>query len=224
MHLYEKIPLIRSIKANCSEATYREACSLLHMADKECLELERLITCDQSVIEAVVEGVVDKRAAADMNLLDPADRTAVISLMRRYSFSCQMQRELLDWLPELAYRDRCTVVDILSSSWIQEIDTHEKLNAPQKIDRFRRAIFNRRFPTLARAKKRWREYASQLNPDPSRVMLKPSEVFEKNRLEIRITLTAADQAKSIFSRLSAIAPEEWNRLIYPAQTYNKFES
>ena len=43
------------------------------------------------------------------------------------------------------------------------------------------------------------------------------EAFEKNRLELRITITEAEQARAIFSRLSELEPDDWNRLLYPAQ-------
>jgi hypothetical protein len=192
----------------------------LSVNKRELLEFEQLTACDQTIIDTIATGKLECGSAPEVQRLDPIDREAVIALLHQYSFTRQMQRELLDWLPECAFREKCTVADILAASWLQEIHHNEKLNGPQKIDRIRTALFNRRFPTIARAKKAWSESAAELNPDPSHVHLKPSEAFEKNRLELRITVTSAEQAAMIFSRLCDVAPQKWDQLIYPAQFYS----
>jgi hypothetical protein len=48
------------------------------------------------------------------------------------------------------------------------------------------------------------------------VQFKPSEAFEKNRLEIKITVSDGVKAGTIIRRLAEIPPLEWDSLIYPA--------
>jgi hypothetical protein len=221
LHFFEKLLFSAWIKEYCTEPAYSEACALLSLESRERFEFEQLAACDQSVIDAVYDGALEPCSAPDADRIDPPDREALLTFLRQHRFSRQMQRELLDWLPEIGFREKSTLHDICASSWLQEIEQNPKLNGPQKIDHLRSVIFNRRFPTLARAKSRWAEHAAKLNPDPDKVLFKPSEAFEKNRLEMRISITSAEQATNIFSRLNEIKPEMWDRLIYPAQLQNE---
>jgi hypothetical protein len=43
----------------------------------------------------------------------------------------------------------------------------------------------------------------------------PSPGFEKKRLEIRLTIENADEAREIFRSLSKIEPGVWDELLFP---------
>jgi hypothetical protein len=219
LRFFEKLLFTAWLKEHCEEEQYSEMCTALSIDNRERRELEQLSSCDAETIDAVYRGTLERVLAPEVRRLDPADRTAVLLFTQKHPFSRQAQRELLDWLPELAYREKCPVADILALPEISAIEHNEKLNGPQKIDHLRTALFNRRFPTLSRAKKEWELLAAQCNPDPRRVQFKPAEAFEKNRLEVRISITTAEEAKTIFSQLGALEASQWNRLIYPAQRY-----
>jgi hypothetical protein len=220
--LQEKILYVKWLKVHCEPSTYAEACTLFTHNKNELSAIENLTGCNSTVIEAVVAGSVELPFAGDIDRLAVADRQALLVLFKQFAFSRQMQKELIDWLPELAFREKTAVSTILGSGWLQEILSHTKLNAPQKIDKLHQAVFEHRFPTIAKAKKTWIQQAASINPDPSNIILKPSEAFEKNRLEIKITITSAEQALSIFTKLHAIEPAVWEKLIYPAQLYGEF--
>jgi hypothetical protein len=216
-NFFEKILYVKWLRHHCSEAKYRKIGGRLPIDKRELYELERLSECDRSIIDAVEAGTLESGLAVEVDQLTTADRTEILSLFGRYAFSRQMQRELLDWLPELAFREKSTIVDVINSEPVASVENDEKCNNPQKIQRLRQVLFDRRFPNLSRAKKRWSQQAAKLNPAPSRVTFKPSEAFEKNRLEMRITVTDGTEATAIFSRLSEVSSGEWEKLIYPAQ-------
>ena len=224
LHFFEKLLFIHRLKTQSTAIEYTQLSKTVVSNRKELLDFERMIECDPVVIDAVADGRLEAAYASEVQQFSLDDRETVISLFRQYSFTRQMQRELLDWLPECAFREKSTITRLLAESWIQEIHHIEKLNGPQKIDRIRTALFDQRFPTVARAKKVWSESAAELNPDPSHVHFKPSEAFEKNRLELRITVTSAEQASAIFSALHNVALEKWDQLIYPAQFYTTGKS
>jgi hypothetical protein len=221
LNFSEKYLFIKWIKDHCDEDTCRTLSGKLLMDDRERFDFERLADMESDIVAAVRDGVLDIANATPCRSLEPAERAPVFVLLRRNSFSRQMQRELLDWLPELAFREKCSIGQLIAEPWITEIETNGKLNGPQKIDHLRNALFNRRFPMLAQAKAGWEELAVQLNPDRSKVQFKASEAFEKNRLEIRLVATSGEQAAELFSRLSQIPVEKWDRLIYPAMTGNR---
>ena len=219
LHFFEKILFVNWLGEHCDKARYNELAARLPMDSRERYEIEQLAACDAPVIDAVYNNIIERNLAAEAQRLSPPDRAAVFAFAHRYRFSRQMQRELLDWLPELAFREKCTIADILLLPEIVEIEKNTRLNAPQKIERLRTALFNRRFPTLARAKKVWDELAARCNPDSRLVQFKPAEAFEKNRLELKITVSNAEEAKTVFNRLATIDSTDLNRLIYPAQFY-----
>ncbi|MBN1309093.1 MAG: hypothetical protein JXA18_14310 [Chitinispirillaceae bacterium] len=220
LHFFEKLLFVRWLREHCDTKQYREMSEQLSLDNRERFEFEVLASCSREVVEAVEAGGLEGSLASEVNRLGPPNQEAVIAFFRRYPFSRQMQRELLDWLPELAFREKRTLPELFASSWLREIEQSEKLNGPQKIDRLRNAVFNRRFPTVARAKEVWNGLAAKLNPDRRRVTFKPSEAFEKNQLALSISIASADQAKQIFNSLAALPEEQWDRLIYPAQLFN----
>lgn len=219
LRFFEKVQFVAWLQQHGDEKLLRATCATLALDNRERTELTRLIECDPAIIDAVFNGKLDRALAPELQRLEEPDRKATLAFFAVYSFSRQMQRELLDWLPELAFRERKSIVELLTTEEVLTIGASTKLNGPQKIEHLRELLYNRRFPTIARAKQTWKELAARSNPDPRQVQFKPSEAFEKNRLELKITITDAKQAHDVFSQLSALAPDVWNQLIYPAQFY-----
>lgn len=182
---------------------------------------ERLVNCSPETIAAFRSGKLDLHAAADVDRLDPAGKTAMLSFISTLSFSRQMQKEITEWIPELAFREHLSIADLLDADWIMAILKNDRMNAPQKIDKLRLSIYERRFPTIARAKKTWSDTVAKINPSPQSIQFKPSEAFEKNRLELKISITSAEEAHHIFTKLGEIPVTTWNQMIYPAQLYSK---
>jgi hypothetical protein len=217
LRFFEKLLFISWLAKNTDDQSFRTICSEFSIDNREAFELKQLSDCEPGIIDAVAAGALERSLAPELQRLDPDDRTAILSFIRTYSLSRQMQREFFDWLPELAFREHCSVNRILTLDELIGISSDAKLNGPQKIDKIREFLYNRRFPTLARAKQTWKEHAAKLNPAPRQVQFKAADAFEKNRLDLRITLSSAEEAKEIFTKLSTIEPMEWNCLIYPAQ-------
>ncbi|MBN1760390.1 MAG: hypothetical protein JW863_18825 [Chitinispirillaceae bacterium] len=217
LRFFEKLLFITWLSEHYDERDFRSACTGLPMENRECFEFVRLASCDKEIIDAVYDGVLELSLGPELQRLEGDDRSAVLSFFRSYPFSRQMQRELLDWLPELAFREHCPIDAILTAPELSAITGDSRLNGPQKIGHLRDSLFNRRFPTLAGAKRQWKEVAGRVNPDPRRVQFKPAEAFEKNLLDMRITISTPEEAHTIFSKLADLDANEWNRLIYPAQ-------
>lgn len=216
-HFLEKINYIRYFKKQCDEEGYRNAVTSIPLEKGELHVFEQLARCDDAVTEAVSLELIDPHTAIEISRSEEADRTALLTFFSSHRFTRQMQRELLDWILELAFREHCSVPELLSAAWLREVEENRKLNPPQKIERIRKIMFGRRFPMLSRAKKRWTELAAKYNPSPSQVQFKPSEAFEKNRLELKITITSAEEAHRIFRCFSGMKNEQWDQLLYPAQ-------
>jgi adenylate cyclase class IV len=123
----------------------------------------------------------------------------------------------MEWLPQVAYSKRCSVNKILGNEKFIKINENRKLNDPQKMAKIRDLVFTMKFPNFMRAKESWKKLEKNTNPDPVRVQFKPSEAFEKNRLEIRITVADPENIKEILDKLHLISGDIWKKLIYPFQ-------
>jgi ribosome maturation protein Sdo1 len=143
------------------------------------------------------------------------DDAAVAGLFKTLRFTRQARRELAEWLPEIAYRENVTVGDVINRDIIQSILNSEKLNAPQKSEKIRDALYKTRFPEFSKLQDRWKKTAAAANPAPSKVRFIPSPGFEKKRLEVRLTVESPGEAREILESLSKIAPQTWEDLLFP---------
>jgi len=214
LQLVEKIRFLSWMKANLPEKTYISETSCLGIPDRERFDIEQLFTAGRRVIDAVAGKKIDVTIAPDLNHFKEQVRDQLIRLLTATGFSRQMQRELIDWLPEIAYRDRISLESLISNE-ITPILNGTVLNPPQKIEKIREHVFELRFPLYNKALEQWRKDVRAANPDPGRIRFEPCQGFEKDRLEINITVTDPVQATSIFERLSKVPPALWERLIRP---------
>lgn len=215
LHLREKILFISWMKNNLDSDEYRIAVSELGFSDRERFELEKLSECPDFIVDAVVNGVADQSIVSDLKSLNENDCQACLLLFSKISFSRQQQRELIEWLPEIAFPAAVSIEQFLSDKQISAIVSNESYNLPQKAQKIRDLIFAKRFPHLDELKKRWTDLVNKTNPDSARVHFKVSENFEKNRMEVRVILTEAGKAEEIFKKLGSISTETWDKLIYP---------
>ena len=146
---------------------------------------------------------------------DNQDKAAVDDFLKAHRFTTQTQRELSEWLPEIAYRENVAASDIINSENIQSILKNEKLNAPQKHQKIRDELYKKRFPEYSKLQEKWKKTAAAANPAPPKVRFVPSSGFEKKRMEIRLTIESAEEAEEIFNALLKIEPRVWDELLYP---------
>jgi hypothetical protein len=202
--------------------------TLLNEAGLPDFELKPLASCSEDIIDAVAEGRINIRNAEDFSLLEKQDRTAFLETFKDLALSQQAQRELLEWLPEIAFSRNISVSDLLKSKEMYDILENKTLNAPQKIEGVRDIAHSWKFPAFGGALKTWKQTASTTaravleNEPSSQVVFLPSLAFEKNRLDIRISIAHAGAAKEIFERLSRVPQSTWAHLIYPVEDNDLF--
>lgn len=212
----EKYLFLKWAKTHCNEIDYQAIALQLSVFGKDLRDFEQLFQSSPTIVEAVAKGALDSTLIAELQFLSQDDIVAIVTLFSMFTFTRQMQRELLEWLPELVYRNKKTIPELLAIEIIKNIIDDRKLNDPQKIKKIRDYFYELRFPTLSDAKKEWQALASATNPSPSKVSFNPSEAFEKNTLEIKIRINDATEARTLLKKLSEISEEHWELLIYPA--------
>jgi hypothetical protein len=181
--------------------------------------IQHLVSAPPTIIDALADGKLDLQPATAVADLKPADQEAFLRLIASLAWSFQTQKELLEWLPEIAYNQNTTMAAIVDSEEVTSILRDNTLNAPQKIERLRTHFYSVRFPRYSAAKKEWEECAAKVNPDRGAIRFMPSPGFEKNQLEVKVTLRTESDAARLFTRLAEIPREQWKTLICPMQTH-----
>jgi hypothetical protein len=225
MSIRESLCFFRWIKSNCEESGFEETADVLGFGSGRRSELEPLLTCTESVLDAVSEGRIAVRLAPDFCLLDSLDQEAYLDTFRALELSLQTQREFLEWLPEIAFARKTSVRSLMRSSDIRKITTNSMINNPQKIEALRSLLHSWKFPRFDEAQKKWKQLAHATtravlqNEPSSKVVFVPGPAFEMNKLEVRITLNHAPAAKEVFRKLSDIPQTTWAQLIYPLNNF-----
>jgi hypothetical protein len=202
--------------------------TLLHETGLPDFELKPLAACSEDIIDAVAHNRINLRNAEDFSLLEEKDRTMFLEMFRDLAMSQQAQRELLEWFPEIAFSRNMSVSELLKSKEIYGIITDKTLNAPQKIERLRDLAYSWKYPLYSGALKNWKQLAAATsraivdNEPSSQVVFLPNPAFEKNRLDIRISIGHARAAQEIFEKLSQIPQTTWAHLIYPVEDNDMF--
>ncbi len=213
--LREKILFLSWLKKNLSDDEYRNTASELGVSDRERFELEKLSECPVHFLDAVDKGIFDSAVISDLKSMRKEDFDACLYLFSKVNFSRQQQRELIEWLPEIAFAEANTICALIQENQIKEILDNLSINQPQKAQKIRDLFFQKRFPELTALRQKWSAMVNKVNPDQSRIHFNISEAFEKNRLEVRIILDEAKKAVELINKLGSICKETWERLIYP---------
>jgi len=161
-----------------------------------------------------VSPVSNEHESKVCNYRDNKDSAIIDDFLSAHRFTNQTRRELAEWLPEIAYRENVSANDIINSANIQSILKNEKLNNPQKFQKIRDELYRMRFPEYSKMQEQWKKTAASANPAPSKVRFIPSAGFEKKRMEVRLTIESAEEAKELLNALSKIEPCVWDELLY----------
>jgi|WetSurMetagenome_2_1015567.scaffolds.fasta_scaffold109295_3 hypothetical protein len=216
LHSREKLLFIGWLKSHCNEKNYREQMEKLRLPANERHEYEQLLNCKPHLTEAVMQGTLDPAVAPEMNHLSETDANALVTFFSSLAFSRQMQRELAEWLPEIAYLRKMPLSTLLGTGSFADILADTRLNDPQKTAKIHDEAHSLRFPLYSATKKTWTEQARRINPDPSKVFFQPSPYFEKSSLEIRIKAEDAEGIQRIVRQLASVDLYKWQELIDPA--------
>ena len=217
LHQYEKLKFIRWLKENLDGEAYLLQVEKLGLLPGERHEYEELLSCNESLVDAVMQGILDPAIAPEMRHISDADAGALIRLFRAIPFSRQMQRELAEWLPEIAFNRGVVLSALLDSNPLAAAIAIARLNAPQKAAMIHDLAHTLRFPLYAKMKSEWSGLSRRINPDPSKVTLHPSPFFERNRLEIRLKGETGGELAGLLHKLAAIDPRTWDELIDPSR-------
>ena len=132
--------------------------------------------------------------------LSPADRAPVFTLISTLKLGVNSIKEALTELGEIALRDSCPIHHVLADRQIQEILKHEQYPVPQKAERIRRIIREKRYPELTTLEYEYHARLKQLQL-PRGVQFKTERFFEDDDLSVAFRFQTPDQLKKFAEEL-----------------------
>jgi ParB/RepB/Spo0J family partition protein len=132
--------------------------------------------------------------------LSSDDRTAVFTLISTLKLGVNTIKELVTELDEIALRDNCSIHYVLSGKHIQEILDHEKYSKPQKAERIRRIIRERRYPELTTLESEYHKHLTQLHL-PHGLRVQTDKFFEDEELSVAFRFQTPEQLREFAEEL-----------------------
>jgi len=173
--------------------------------------LEALNLLEHDSKKFLVEKAISLRCASELARLSPADRSALKAILHLHPTASQF-REILEMTDEIGRRDRINIAEVLQSRELKTILKDPKPPAPQKLERFVKALKKSRHPHYARLQARHNRLCRQL-AIPAELKIIPADFFEEPKYQLNLALNSQTQAREIFQKLlSAALSPAWKKL------------
>lgn len=136
------------------------------------------------------------------------DKTALSSLVDLLKPSENHLRDMMDWLEEIALRDRVGISEILFSKTIEDLKTDPRRGRADRLKQIKEQIRRLRYPRLAATEEEIRKRIQSLKLHPE-IRLSVPAGLEGGRLQVEFSATSIDQICELAEKLgnAATAPE-----------------
>ena len=158
-------------------------------------------------------GEADKRALAEERLsiqtvkilldLDKSTRDTILKFFSHLMLNMNQQRQLIDFIMDLAIIENRSVSDLLSDPSIGEIETDSQMNAPQTAKAMMTFFRKRRLPSVVEAERGFKKSVLALKL-PAGVRITPPPFFEGSDYRMEISFRDGPQLTKVLHDLSSI--------------------
>lgn len=216
LSMREQIALVRFVCSSVVPPDRPRAAALLGLAGHLQRLLGELERCDDAICAALVDGKLHPQSLELLLALPPGEHLLFLDIFSRFRMSVQTQRELLDWVPEIALREETSCARVLAHA----VERTAPDSTPAGGALLHDALRTQRFPLLAAAQHFWHETVSRITPDTQRVRFEPSAGFERARVQVHVTVDSAQRAGELFAGLAALPPRIWEQLLSPGEEHS----
>lgn len=136
------------------------------------------------------------------------DKAALSGLADLLKPSENHLRDMMDWLEEIALRDRVEISAILSAKTIEDFKTDPRLGRADRLKQVKEQIRRLRYPRLAATEDEIRKRIQSLKLHPE-IRLSVPAGLEGGRLQVEFAATSAAELRELVKKLdkAAAAPE-----------------
>lgn len=135
--------------------------------------------------ESIVQGQLSLRNAMMLLDMDLISRSSIIDLISNIKLTVNQQRQLIDYVIDLAHINSASIPDILDDQSVKGINSDTRMNNPQKGRALIRYLRMRRYPSISKAERVFKKMVSKLNlGEMVRIDHSPSFESPHYRLEV----------------------------------------
>lgn len=142
-----------------------------------------------------------------------ADKDALLRLAIGLKISENHLRDLMDWLEEVALRDRIEIHDVLARKAVADIESDPRLGRADKLKRIKEQVRRLRFPRLAQTEDALRARIHELKLHPEITLSLPPGL-EGGRLQVQFSASTEDEFKRLSAKLAQILDRDSVREIF----------
>jgi ParB family chromosome partitioning protein len=136
--------------------------------------------------------------------LDPKTRTYLFNLFSIIKFNSNQQKQLIDYIVDIAHKENRTVPQLIGEMSFQRILSDHRLNNPQKAKAILLLLRSRRFPSLVEAERAFQKKVSSLNL-PEGVRIVAPSYFEASHYLLEVRFQGGVDLVQKIDRLSETA-------------------
>jgi len=148
----------------------------------------------------ILADTISLAMAEELQQMDSDEGIVFASLFNNLRLSLNKQREIITLVKEVALREDISIRQLLDENGFLNIINDDNLNRTQKTQQIRFYWRQRRFPTLVRAEKEFKELVNKLSLG-SNIQLFPPKNFEGNEYSLRLNFTNIDELQNHQHRL-----------------------
>ncbi|WP_319409881.1 hypothetical protein [uncultured Desulfosarcina sp.] len=156
-----------------------------------------------SLQEAIIEGSIALPVALQINRLEHDDALALCGFFRQVTTGLNIQRELLELISEISFRDDIPIAVLIEQADIGEIIGNSDFPAPQKVQHLRMMLKAKRYPELSMVEASYYQKVKSLKLNPH-VQIHPPRFFEGKSYRLSLTVDSRRQLKSLQSELEKL--------------------
>lgn len=172
-----------------------------------------LNTLEEEIKLAVAKEGFSLELAWEISKFSHDKKRALFSLARDLKLGINKMREISRYLEEISLRDGTPLVSLLTSEDIQRVLAQERMNLPQKGERLRQILKEKRYPQLCKLEKTFSEGLKKLRFPPDLKITYPP-FFEGDKLTLEGQFNSSQALKNLaLTLLDAAEKEELQQLL-----------
>jgi len=140
-------------------------------------KIQKIRHLSRPIQRAILFNTISLAMALELGDLAPDAGNGFIELFENLKLSLNKQREVVNLVKEIAFREEIAVMEVLREKRLQEILTHADLDKSQKTRMIRSYLKKRRFPAITSAERTFDRLMKELKLG-SEIKLTPPDNFE----------------------------------------------
>ena len=154
--------------------------------------MEALCSLPEAIQAALSDGTLAVPTAISLGRMPLEAAGQVVGMLVEMRFGLNKQREVVTLLEEIARREGISLEAVLAAPELKTLAEGTDTDRAQRGQRLRAYLYQRRFPALSKAQRRFEDLSRQLCPDTG-AQLTPPPGFESRAFQLNLTFSSRSE-------------------------------